>query len=187
MIIVVSGLPRSGTSMMMMMLKAGGIEPLVDNIRRPDEDNPRGYFEFEKVKKLKTDHSWLDDADSRVVKIISQLVFNLPLDKNYKVVFMRRSMPEILASQGAMIERLGTKGASVSSDALSNIYAKHLTQITKWLSENNAFDVLYVDYRDVIDKVAVQVNRLCNFLDCNLDGQAMIEAVDPGLYRRKED
>ena len=186
MITVVSGLPRSGTSMMMQMLEAGGIEPFVDNIRRADEDNPRGYFELEKVKRLKTDNSWLGDAEEKVVKVISQLLFDLPLDKRYKVVFMRRHMPEILASQRAMIERRGTKGASVSSEALGNIYTKHLTQITKWLSENDAFEVLYVDYREIIDEVTIQVDRICNFFDYDLDKQAMITVVDPDLYRQKQ-
>ena len=119
MIIMVSGLPRSGASMMMQMLKAGGLEPLIDNIRLPDEDNPRGDLEFERIKKLKLDNSWLGDASGKVVKIISQLLFDLPLDKHYKVVFMRRHMPEILASQRQMIERRGTKGASLAADALA--------------------------------------------------------------------
>ena len=186
MIIVVSGLPRSGTSMMMQMLKLGGIEPFVDNIRRPDEDNPRGYFEYEKVKKLKIDNSWLEDAQGKSIKIISQLLSNLPSDYDYKVVFMRRNMSEILASQRKMIERLGTKGASVPADALGNIYKKHLTQITDWLSQNDAFEVLYVDYRDVIENTAKHVELICDFLDHPLDSEKMISAVDRTLYRQKE-
>ena len=186
MITIVSGLPRSGTSMMMQMLKLGGIEPFIDNIRTPDEDNPKGYFEYEKVKKLKIDNSWLEDAEGKSIKIISQLLSNLPSEYNYKVIFMRRDMSEILASQQKMIERLGTKGASVSVEALGTIYEKHLTQITDWLSQSDVFEVVYVDYRDVINDASKQVELICDFLDYPLDSKAMIGAVDRTLYRQKE-
>ena len=185
MITIVSGLPRSGTSMMMQMLAAGGIEPVIDGVRHPDEDNPKGYFELEQVKKTKIDKSWLDVADGKSVKVISQLLFDLPLDKHYKVLFMRRNLSEILASQSRMITRRGTKGASLSSEKLGEIYAKHLNHIAKWLSEQKTFEVLYIDYHDVINDAISLVKQVCEFLEDRLDEQAMVAAVDPTLYRQK--
>jgi len=98
-IIVVSGLPRSGTSMMMRMLEAAGIQPLTDHIRTADSDNLKGYYEFERVKKLKEgDVAWLSDAQGKAVKIIAALLIELPSNYEYHVLFMRRKMEEILAS-----------------------------------------------------------------------------------------
>ena len=185
MITIVSGLPRSGTSMMMQMLLAGGIEPLIDGVRRADEDNPKGYFELEKVKKLKGDTSWLNAAEGKSVKVISQLLFDLPLNKRYKVVFMRRDLPEVLASQERMISRRRTKGASISSEKLGTIYTNHLKKIAKWLEERDAFGVLYVDYYDVINEPVSLAKQVNEFLGACLDEVAMVTAVDPSLYRQK--
>ena len=150
MIVIVTGLPRSGTSMMMQMLEAGGIQPLTDNLRIPDSDNPRGYYEFEGVKKLKTDKVWLDKAEGRSVKVISQLLFDLPVDRQYKVILMRRDLNEVLASQRIMIERRGSRGASLSEEALRKTYEQHLAKVTEWLSNRDAFDVLELIYQEVI-------------------------------------
>jgi hypothetical protein len=107
-IVVVSGLPRSGTSMMMKMLEAGGIPVLTDYEREADEDNPKGYFEFERVKNLKDgDDAWLPQAKGKVVKVIAALLTDLPSSYEYEVIFMRRAMPEILASQRQMLIRRG--------------------------------------------------------------------------------
>ena len=107
-ITVVSGLPRSGTSMMMKMLEAGGILPIIDNIRTADEDNPKGYYEFERVKAIdKGDTEWVADAQGKSVKVISALLKHLPSDHQYRVIFIRRHMDEILASQRKMLLRRG--------------------------------------------------------------------------------
>src|SRR5687768_1736541 len=106
-ITVVSGLPRSGTSMMMKMLEAGGLEPVVDHVRKPDEDNPKGYYEFERVKALENDREWLPEAKGKFVKVISMLLRHLPADHRFKVIFMQRNMPEVLASQKKMLVRRG--------------------------------------------------------------------------------
>ena len=134
-ITIVSGLPRSGTSMMMKMIQAGGIDPMTDNIRRADEDNPKGYFELEKVKELdKTeDKAWLADAQGKVVKIISQLLKDLPPNFTYKVVFMRRKMKEILASQKQMLVRRGEPTDSISDEELANLFNLHVSQVESWL------------------------------------------------------
>src|SRR5216684_2403419 len=110
-IIVVSGLPRSGTSLMMQMLAAGGIEIVTDAVRTADCDNPRGYLEFERVKKIKHDRSWLPEARDKAFKMVSQLLYDLPPSEHYRIVFMERDMDETLRSQEKMLERLGRKGA----------------------------------------------------------------------------
>ena len=130
---VVSGLPRSGTSMMMRMLHMGGIEPVQDGIRAPNEDNPKGYYEFERVKKLpEKDHGWLPDARGKVVKCISELLFHLPTEYDYKVVFLIRNIPEILASQKKMLVNRGQDPDKISDQELSLLYMKHLTKTKNW-------------------------------------------------------
>src|SRR5437899_574640 len=113
---IVSGLPRSGTSMMMKMLEAGGMEPLTDHVRTADEDNPKGYYEFERVKDLEKDQTWLEDAKGRYVKVISMLLKHLPAGYTYKVIFMRRTMEEILASQRKMLVRRGESPDRVADE-----------------------------------------------------------------------
>ena len=110
-IIIVSGLPRCGTSLMMQMLVQGGFEAVTDHIRAADTDNPRGYYELEKVKKLKEDASWLPETRGKVVKMVSQLLFDLPAGERYRVIFMQRDLDEMLASQEKMLERLNRPAA----------------------------------------------------------------------------
>src|SRR5258705_7795512 len=129
---IVSGLPGWGTSMMMKMLTAGGLELLTDNIRAADEDNPKGYFEFERVKQIENDKAWLVDARGRVVKLISALLKHLPPSYNYKVIFMRRSMPEILASQRQMLIRRGEPADDVADDKMAAMFEKHVAQVEAW-------------------------------------------------------
>ena len=128
-ITIVSGLPRSGTSMMMKILEAGGLEVLTDNLRTADEDNPKGYYEFERVKKLKEDQAWLDDAKGKVVKIISAILKDLPPDYNYKIVFMYRKIEEILASQKKMLIRRGEPTDKTSDEKMTEVFESHLKQV----------------------------------------------------------
>lgn len=133
-ITVVSGLPRSGTSMMMKMLQAGGMELLVDDIRTADEDNPKGYFEYEKVKRLHKDSSWIGDARGKTLKVISLQLFQLPSRYQYRVVFMQRTLEEIIQSQNAMLKRLGRKAAAEDQETRI-LFAKHLAKVTSWLAQ----------------------------------------------------
>ena len=185
-VIIVSGLPRSGTSMMMSMLAAGGIEPLADGIRQADENNPRGYFEFERVKKMKDgDFAWLQGAQGKAVKVISALLEQLPRAYHYKIIFMRRDMNEILASQKAMLARNGKPTDKVSDEELAGLYETHLQQIEVWLAEQRHFDVVYVDYNTILqdpEPHLAQVNRL---LGGGLDLEAMRGVVDQSLYRER--
>ncbi|HSJ54786.1 MAG TPA: sulfotransferase [Anaerolineae bacterium] len=184
-IVVVSGLPRSGTSMMMKMLEAGGLPVLTDNLRTADEDNPRGYYEFERVKQIEEDREWLPAARGKVVKMISALLKHLPLDYRYRVVFMQREMGEILASQRQMLVRRGEDTERIDDQEMARLFARHLSQIESWLASQPAMDVLYVHYRDVLAEPAAQAARVNAFLGGGLDERKMAEVVDPELYRQK--
>lgn len=149
-IVVVSGLPRSGTSMMMKMLEAGGIEPLTDNIRTPDNDNPKGYYEFERIKKLEIDKEWLPMAKGKAVKIISMLLQHLPSNYSYKVIFVHRHMEEILASQQQMLINRNKPADDKSQAGMTDLFRKHLYTIESWLAKQPNFDVLYLQYHEVL-------------------------------------
>jgi len=184
-IAIVSGLPRSGTSMMMKMLAAGGLEPLTDNIRTADEDNPKGYFEFERVKQIETDKAWLEDARGRVVKLISALLRHLPPSYNYKIVFMRRAMPEILASQRQMLIRRGEPADKVPDDKMAAMFEKHVAQVESWLAAQPNIEVLYVSYNEIMKDSRPHAERINQFLGGSLAVDEMVGVVDRALYRQQ--
>lgn len=186
MITIVSGLPRSGTSMMMGMLKAGGMEVMVDNMRKADEDNPKGYYELEKVKQIKQDASWLDSAEDKALKMVSMLLYDLPAERSYKVIFMKRKMEEILASQRRMLARKGQDGAGASNEEMARIFAKHLTDMERWLENQENIDVLYISYNDVIRNPLENAQSVNRFLGNRLSIQEMVRVVDESLYRQRK-
>lgn len=186
-IAIVSGLPRSGTSMMMRMLQAGGLEVLTDDQRTPDRDNPKGYFEFERVKQIEHDKSWLDQAGGKVVKMISQLLLHLPADYRYRVVFMHREMEELLASQRKMLERRGEPLDEASDLRMAELFQKHLERVQAWLDQQSNFDVIHVSYNQVLEAPGEQVMRLNRFFGEELDVEAMEDVVDPTLYRQRHE
>jgi len=185
-IIIVSGLPRSGTSMMMQMLETGGLEILTDNIRTADQDNPKGYYEFEVVKKLAKDENkeWLNGAKGRVVKVISQLLKDLPQEHNYRVIFMNRKLEEILFSQKQMLIRIGAPADSISNEELAKLFQKHLDQVESWLKKQPNFDVLYISYNEVLTDLEEFVDRVNKFLGGHLDVDSMKSVVDKSLHRQ---
>jgi hypothetical protein len=184
-ITIVSGLPRSGTSMMMKMLEAGGIEPLTDNLRTADEDNPKGYFEFERVKQIEQDKAWLEEARGRAIKLISALLRHLPAMYDYKVIFMRRAMSEILASQRQMLIRRGEPTDAVPDDKMAAMFEKHLSQVETWLASQSNIAVLYVSYNEIMTYARPHAERINSFLGGGLDVDAMVSMVDRALYRQK--
>jgi predicted transcriptional regulator len=184
-ITVVSGLPRSGTSMMMKMLEAGGMEILTDNIREPDADNPEGYYEFERVKQVEHDKTWLEAARGKAVKMISALLKHLPSDYHYKVIFMSRDMGEILASQQRMLVRRGEATDAVSDEKMAHIFGRHLEQVQAWLAEQPNIDVIYVRYDQTVREPATQADRVNHFLGNCLQVSEMAGVVDPKLYRQR--
>jgi hypothetical protein len=189
-ITVVSGLPRSGTSLMMQMLAAGGIAPLTDATRAADTNNPRGYLELEAVKRLKTDRSWLPQARGKAVKIIHLLMPELagpgaPPGLEYRVVMMRRPVAEVVASQRAMLVRDGKVGAAMSDAQLGKVFADQLARVEQWLAGRPEFAVCPVEYPELVARPSEVADRLNAFLGGGLDVAAMARAVDPSLYREK--
>ncbi len=184
-ITIVSGLPRSGTSMMMKMLAAGGLEPLTDNIRSADADNPAGYFEFEKVKQIEKDSSWLEDARGRVVKLISGLIKHLPPCYDYKVIFMQRNMAEILASQRQMLIRRSEAVDTVSDERMAEMFNRHVAHVEAWLARQTNIDVLYVSYNGVMADPRPHVGLINRFLGDSLNIEEMLRVADKTLYRQK--
>ncbi len=185
-ITIVSGLPRSGTSMMMAMLDAGGIEPVIDGIRKADDDNPKGYYEFERVKQLKNDSSWLGDATGKVVKVISQLLRDLPPSHRYKVIFMRRNIAEILASQTQMLVRRGTHDKSVSDEDMGRMLLAHAADVLEWAGTQDNFDVIEAAYNDILADAGPHIKRINEFLGGDLNTDAMAAVVDRALYRQRK-
>ncbi len=183
---IVSGLPRSGTSLMMQMLVAGGIPPLLDATRPADESNPRGYLEFDPVKRLRTDRSWLSQARGRCLKVIHLLLPELPDTEIYRVIFMRRPVAEVIASQRTMLRREGRSGAAISDEQLGRLFTGQLDQVDQWLARQAHFSVLNVAYHDVVtapDDTAGNVHRFLGGKELNV--HAMTAAVDPALWRQR--
>ena len=183
---VVSGLPRSGTSMMMKMLEAGGLPPMTDQIRTPDDDNPKGYYEFERVKKMPDgDKAWVAEAHGKAIKVISALLEHLPGDHTYKVIFMRRQMEEILASQKQMLIRSDKPTDKVSDEVLAGMYRKHLATVEAWLRAQPNVSVLYLDYNAMLADPRRYIAEINRFLGNQLDVEKMAAIVDPSLYRQR--
>ena len=185
-IVVVSGLPRSGTSMMMRMLEAGGLPPLTDYQRTADDDNHRGYYEFERVKKLKEgDTLWLPAAEDKAVKIIAALLPYLPPAYRYRVIFMRRAMPEILASQRRMLVNRGEDPGKFSDEELATLFEKHLTHVYSWMNRQTNIERIDVNYNELLERPAAFAALVNRFLDNRLDESKMIQVVDDRLHRQR--
>ena len=185
-VVVVSGLPRSGTSMMMKMLGAGGLELATDEIRSADEDNPKGYFELEKVKELDKaqQKDWVVEYRGKVIKVISFLLLDLPQDSAYKVIFMRRNLDEVIASQNKMLDRRGEQRGG-DDEKMIGLYKTHLRKVEFLLRERKNFESLDVDYKQALEQPRDCAERVSRFLGLPLDVGRMAEVVDPELYRNR--
>ena len=185
-VVIVSGLPRSGTSMMMKMLEAGGLSVQTDGIRAADIDNPKGYYEDERVKDLEKmdDKSWVQESRGKVLKVISFLLKDLPEDNHYKVVFMRRNLDEIMASQNKMIDRLGSEDNTDDAQMLE-IYRSHIATVKIMGRKLDHMDVLEVRYDTTISDPGTAARAVNDFLGGNLDVVAMQGVVDSSLYRNR--
>jgi hypothetical protein len=185
MITIVSGLPRSGTSLMMQMLVAGGMAALSDGERRADADNPRGYLEWERIKTLPTDPACIAEGEGKVVKVISRLLLSLPAGHEYRIIFMQRPLPEVLASQDQMLRRRGTYNEGADPAAISSAFEKHLREVYAWLDGKAYVKAIRVPYQEVFNKPRDIAQQLAQFLEIPLNAEAMIQQVDASLYRNR--
>ena len=182
---IVSGLPRSGTSLMMQMLQAGGLALLTDGHRAADTNNPRGYFELEAVKHSRSELGWLAQASGRAVKVIHLLLPQLPPGRQYRVVFMLRDLAEVVASQRAMLKQQGRPGAALTDERLGGVFQKQIAEVRQWLSAQPNFRMLYVNYHDLLKDPLAGAEQVAAFLDGSLNPAAMAAVVEPGLYRQR--
>ena len=169
----------------MQMLAAGGLPVLSDGVREADEDNPRGYYELEAVKRTKDDPSWLERSDGKVVKMVHALLTDLPNDRPYRVVFMRRKTETVLKSQAAMLNRLGEEGANLTPEKLAQLYESQIEHVKNYMGRQACFEFIEVWYGAIIEYTRPQIERIDKFLSTQLDIDAMAEAVDPTLRRQK--
>ena len=187
-VIIVSGLPRSGTSMMMKMLDAAGLPIMTDKKRTADEDNPKGYFEYERVKDLaeEQDKSWVRGARGKVVKVISHLLAELPDENFYRVILMRRDVSEILASQNKMLDRRGEENP-IEDEKAKEQYLRHLVDVQFLARKRPNFDMIEVKFREALDDPLPFATAVNEFLGGHLDVEAMASVVDPELYRNRRE
>ena len=173
--------------MMMKMLEAGGLDVFTDNLRTPDEQNPKGYFEYERVKDLhnEPDKSWLRGARGKALKVVSSLLGSLPEDNNYQVVFMERNLQEVVASQNKMLAARGEDGGESSDEDVAGMYNEHLARVRRLLERRACFDAVYVAYSDVLKNPRTQADRVRAFLGGRVSAEKMVTAVDEQLYRNR--
>ncbi len=186
MITIVSGLPRSGTSMMMKMLEAGGMQILTDNLREADEDNLKGYYEYERAKQLDRDKKWIKAAEGKVVKVISYLLTELPREHQYRIIFMQRNIEEVLASQKKMMQRRKESVDEVPDTVMATLFKRHLAKTYQWLNIQPNMRVHYVSYNEVLRDPAFYAEEINEFLFGELDVEKMIQIVDINLYRHRK-
>jgi len=183
---IVSGLPRSGTSLMMQLLRAAGLAVLADESRPPDDSNPRGYLEYTPVRASRSDLSWLEDARGRAVKVVHVLLPALPEDRHYRVLLMRRPIGEIIASQNRMLERLGQSPTPMKDDRLAEIMEAQLEETRRFLAERTCFDWIEVDYPRLVAHPEAELPRILGFLELEASIETILPGIDPALHRERE-
>jgi Sulfotransferase domain len=183
-IIIVSGLPRSGTSLMMQMLENGGVPVVTDHIRSADPDNPRGYYEYERVKKIKEDVTWLAETRGKAFKMVSQLLYELPSSEHYRIIFMERDLDEMLFSQEKMLARLNKPSAPRAT--IERAFREHLRKVRAWVAGQPNIELLFVSYNDLLERPAREAERVSAFLGDKADAACMSKTVDPSLYRNRK-
>jgi hypothetical protein len=173
--------------MMMRMLEAGGVSIVTDNTRKADQDNPRGYYEFEKVKKVREDSTWLKTCRGKAFKMVSMLLYDLPPNENYKIIFMKRNMAEVLDSQRLMLRRRGKDANKVSDEEMAQKYEEHLQALAGWIAKQANVDVIYVKYNDVISNPCENAAIVARFLKNRLDIDKMASVVEKSLHRQRKE
>jgi tetratricopeptide (TPR) repeat protein len=185
-VIVVSGIPRSGTSLMMQILEANNIEIFTDSVRKADQHNPKGYYEHEKVKQLARDKSWLNQTVGKAVKIISQLLFHLPEYHQYKVIFMTRNLKEVIHSQRTMLrEEKKSNEKDVYPAGLENAYKRNIRIVEQWAANRTNIEIEWVDYHDLLSLNDEIISRIGSFIGKPVDKERVAACLDNELYRSK--
>ncbi|MGA2356739.1 MAG: hypothetical protein ABSG02_19770 [Terriglobales bacterium] len=185
MITIVSGLPRSGTSLMMQMLDAGGLPVLSDGERKADTDNPKGYLEWERIKQLPKNPGIIAEAEGKVVKAVSEFIMWLPSSHGYRIIFMQRPLPEVLKSQDEMLRRRGNADLVADNSAMEEFFHRHLIEVNQWLASHANMKVTRVHYHRVLREPKVVAEEVAAFLESPLDIDAMVGQVDGNLYRNR--
>ena len=182
---IVSGLPRSGTSLMMQMIDRGGLAALTDLLRTPDEDNPKGYYEFEPVKRTRQDPAWVKNAVGKVVKMTHLLLLDMPLQYDYRVVFMRRNLDEVIKSQNIMLERRGKETGDMPKERLTDLFRVQIHKVQRYMLDHaDRFKLVEVDYNQIMRDPRPDVEKVSAFLD-GLEVEKMLAVVDLSLYRNR--
>ncbi len=184
-ITIVSGVPRSGTSLMMQMLEAAGVEPLADRHRPADESNPKGYYELEAVKRSKVDTRWVEDAEGRAVKVIHALLGELPRDRHYRVIFMQRDLDEVIDSQDRMLERLGEAPPPLPRERVRAVFEKQVAEALRLLEGEPCFDAIVIEHAQLIAQPIESARRIAAFIGRSDVAGAMAACVAPDLHRER--
>jgi hypothetical protein len=184
MITIVSGLPRSGTSLMMQILAASGYEILTDGLRQADENNLNGYFEYEKVKSLKTDNSWITEAEGKVVKIVVQLLPYIPEGFQYEIFFMERNLDEVLRSQSRMLGRMH-KNVNPDNKTLKIVFEKQTGQILKHMGARKDVKLHTVSFNKLVIADEDEINALIEFTQHRIAKEILLSSIHLDLYRER--
>ena len=185
MITIVSGLPRSGTSLMMQILNDAGYDIFSDGVRLPDENNLKGYFEYERVKALAKDNSWMSEAEGKTIKIIAQLLQYVPDLYQYRIIYMERNMDEIINSQNKMLSRLNIIKPFNTNDVLKNVYSRQTENILKVMAAKPNVQLLKVSYNGLIEKEKFVIKSLINFSENKITESNILNCIDKSLYRER--
>ena len=185
-IYIVSGLPRSGTSMMMQMLEKAGLDILTDKIRKPDESNPKGYYEHEEIKKLATNKKWLKNAVGKTIKVIAQLLLQLPAKYHYKIIFMNRDIDEVVKSQHKMLVSKGKAKEDTFPVNLKITFVKTIKKVQFWANKNHNVEILYMNHKDLIEQPEKEALKIIEFLNLDIDSKKIASVIDKKLYRTKK-
>ncbi|MDT0559040.1 alkaline phosphatase family protein [Ichthyenterobacterium sp. W332] len=180
-IVIVSGLPRSGTSMMMQMLYKGGIKVLTDEKRKADRSNPKGYFEYEPVMSIHKDNSWLSKAENKSVKVVAPLLKHLDSKFRYKIIFMNRDLNEVVKSQQIMTGR----NPDELPVKLLNAFKKQLKKVEAWKDSEPGVELIYLNYKDVLQNPIDAADKIESFIGVKMEKNGMVQSVDKTLYRNK--
>lgn len=185
--VIVSGLPRSGTSLMMQMLEAGGLAPMADGIRTADEDNPAGYYEWEEIKLLPRNPRIIEKAEGKVCKVISMLLPRLPRIHRYKVIFMDRPIKEIATSQAKMLKHQKKKETDLDLNHMAGLLNRHRDTVLAHLENVEQIELLKIDYPSLVAEPQKYLDRIRQFVgpDALNQPEAMAGSVRPELYRNR--